>query len=339
MDNTKRLIATLMLAALLTVFYSCNKENNTKNKAELMMIKSDDLNYYLLQFKAKMQSLSKNNEALELEDALWHLEAMLNYTYGDADYQTSDIQCDTITSNLNITNNTITMAQLNETFNTICGKIEKTYNDCLLPEKSVLAIKTIVQDNNNSYNTIKSVLIVRGLTIPYLWFDSTDYWDEYYYEDVGYVSGGGKCGPYSGQCLDSGAPNELTKKANLRIPQYGCPDGFQVYFTDIEDICVFPTDCDPFLYDENSPCHCKLYINPQDPNNPYHNPSHCIPPEDLNYYISKFVELMNYYKPSGKVAISAKYIYDTIPSIPGTFMIGLCITYAEVHFRPIGNDL
>lgn len=121
---------------------------------------------------------------------------------------------------------------------------------------------------------------------------------------VGYA--GGKCGPYAGQCLDSGAPNELTRMANMRIPEYGCPHGYRKYFSDILLVRKYARE-DDFLIDSDSPCGYKIYYNSHDPYDPSYNPSHCIPPEDMNYYLSKGPELIYHYKPEGKSVISAFY--------------------------------
>lgn len=153
---------------------------------------------------------------------------------------------------------------------------------------------------------------------------------------VGYA--GGKCGPYVGQCLDSGAPNELTKKANLWIPHYGCGSGYRLYFTGVEYEVRKHGSEDLFLDDPNSPCGYKIYVNPLDPDNPYHNPTHCIPPEDMNYYISVFPEILEHYKPEGMVAIEAQYSHDILTSIPGSVEFLLSIKYGTCHCEPILYD-
>ena len=103
--------ALLVVAAVSVAVVSCKKENTkalpTSNAKEAFDTRQiEDMNAYLKDFKQKMQSATKGeDETLSIEDADWHLEAVLNYTYGDAGYETTDIQCDaflcTISTNEN----------------------------------------------------------------------------------------------------------------------------------------------------------------------------------------------------------------------------------------------
>lgn len=81
----------------------------------------------------------------------------------------------------------------------------------------------------------------------------------------------------------------------------------------------------------------RMLNNSNDPYDPSHNPSHCIPPEDMNYYLSKFLEIEEHYKPSGKVIIEACYYYDVLTSIPGSIEFGLELLYAVVYCEPTGQ--
>ena len=222
---------------------ACNKEKaEIKTIAETeTVLKEDDMSAYLKQFKEKMQSAAKGDETLSMEDARWHLEAVLNYTYGDAGHQTSDIQCDTFYCMLHANGEEVTLAQLNEAFEALSYDVEKAYGNCNLPDKSVLAIQTSFEDESKDGDiVVRSVLSMRGLSpfTSFMWFDSTDYWHEWYYDDGnGYIEAYGKCGPYAGECPDSGAPRELTKKLRLRMPNYYCLQG-NGYYTDYEEVLL-----------------------------------------------------------------------------------------------------
>ena len=346
MKKTRIVVGMLALATVAAIVIACTKEKETtvdqSSNQMTSVSKEDDMSAYLKHFKEKMQSAEKGNETLSLEDARWHLEAVLNYTYGDAGYQTSEIQRDTFYCKIPCQGEEIAFVQLNEVFSLFSNSIEKAFAECVLPEKSILVIQTRIKtDSKDGDLIIQTILSTRGQSTmpnPY-WFDSTDYWSEYYFVDengVGYA--GGKCGPYAGQCLDSGAPNELTKKANLWIPHYGCGSGYRLYFTGVEYEVRKHGSEDLFLDDPNSPCGYKIYVNPLDPDNPYHNPTHCIPPEDMNYYISVFPEILEHYKPEGMVAIEAQYSHDILTSIPGSVEFLLSIKYGTCHCEPILYD-
>ena len=312
------IIGALAFLVVAVVFVACTKEkekNVTQSDSEMVTIsKEEDMSAYLKQFKEKMQSASKSDETLSLEDARWHLESVLNYTYGDAGHEISDIQCDTFYYTLHASGDEVTLARLNEAFITLSKDVENAYADCNLPEKSILAIQTVFENESKDNDiVVQAILNVRGFVAIPMWFDSTDYWNEWYYDyGNGNIDAGGQCGPFVGHHPESGAPLELTKKLNLRIPDYGCFQG-SGYFTDIEQIVLSCHDYyyypyDDFVYDDNSPCHYKIYYRNEDPHVPWaSNPGGCICPEDMNYYLSKGPELINHYCPLGKDVISAYY--------------------------------
>lgn len=312
MKKFRILLEALVLGVVAATIFACAKENGNKvaNICEKVTVsKNGDMSAYLKEFKAKMQSASKDDETLSIEDARWHLEAVLNYTYGDAGYLTSDIQCDTFYYELPIDGDEIPLNRLNEVFMVLSKDVEIAFTECNLPEKSVLAIQTTVEDKRKGGNVIvQAVLFTRGLPTLKTWFDSTDYWSDYYNDECHY--GNGKCGPYAGQCYESGAPRELTKLANVRIPEYGCREGYRKYVTDIEVVWLNAIENSDFIWDDNSPCGYKIYYNSGDPTDPSHNPSHCIPPDDMNYYLSKFTEIVSHYTPNGKSPLCAMYMKD-----------------------------
>ncbi len=344
MKKARFLVGAMALTMLAVIIVACTKEKEKKaarNSSEMVTVsKEDDMSAYLKQFKEKMRSASKGGETLSLEDARWHLEAVLNYTYGDAGHQTTEIQRDTFCCNLLVQGEEIALAQLNEAFVLLSQDVENAYADCDLTEKSILSIQVLFDNNSkDDVVVIRSVLTTRGLGLMD-WpprFDSTDYWSDYSVTYDGQTWGDGKCGPYSGQYLNSGAPHELTIMANLRIPLYGCQPGYRMFLTDIFPVEIYPRD-NYFLIDSNSPCGYKIYYNSNDPYDPSHNPSHCIPPDDMNYYLDKFNEIMLYFKPNGKVPVDATYIYDVLTSIPGAVMHRLDIDYAIIHCELVGFD-
>ena len=94
--------------------------------------------------------------AVGVDDAQWHLEAVLNYTYGDAGQLTSDIQCDTFYYTIHTEKDEVPLYQLNEAFNAFSQNVEKAFGNCTLPDKSVLAIQTTFVLKNTS-QTVNSL--------------------------------------------------------------------------------------------------------------------------------------------------------------------------------------
>lgn len=337
------LIVALALAVVIFTIIACNKEKaDTQKQAEEEIVsKEEDMSAYLKKFKEKMQSPSKGGETLSMEDARWHLEAVLNFTYGDAGHQTSDIQCDTLYYTIHANGDEITLAQLNDAFNALSYDVEKAYDNCLLPDKSVLAIQTSFENENKSGDVVvKSILNTRGFHPSNMWFDSTDYWNEWYADfGDGYIYAGGKCGPYAGECTNSGAPKELTKKLQPRLVSYGCSNG-TIYFSDYENCSISLDEVDDpsFMYDENSPCGYKLFYNSDK-----HIAYVCIDPAGMNYYLSKGVELIEHYAPEGKVAVSAKYGWSEYVGLKAERTWAsfhyIEVTYASYYCNPNGGGL
>lgn len=169
MKKFRILMGALALTLVAAIIFACTKEKETKaaynNSDRVAVSKEDDMSAYLKQFKEKMQSASKDDETLSLEDARWHLEAVLNYTYGNAGNQTTDIQCDTFYYKLHIVSDEVTLAQLNEAFNALSINVEKVFADCDLPDKSILAIQTRFEDEHkNGDINVRVIMDTRALS-------------------------------------------------------------------------------------------------------------------------------------------------------------------------------
>ena len=341
MKKTRIIVGVLALAVVAAIVFACTKEKETRvtqSSNEMTSVsKEDDMSAYLKQFKEKMQSAEKGDEALSLDDARWYLEAVLNYTYGDAGHLFSDIQYDTFYYKLPVRDGEITFGQLNEAFKVFSNNVEEVYEESKLPEKRILAIQTKFNTDDSKGDGVSAQIIVNtsGIVPVYPWFDSTDYWNEWYYDDwYGYIMSGGKCGPYMGDCPESGAPLELTRKVNLRIPKDACQNG-NGYYTDVfsgilsHQLSDFNQD---FLDDENSPCTYKLYYRTENPEFPeLSNPGGCICPEDMNYYLSKGPELIYHYKPEGMSVISAFYRSEEIVCSYTNCFHDMVLSYGIFH--------
>lgn len=333
MKNLKYIMATLMVALIVAVVcVACNKDKETAKPIDSApTIEQDGMNAYLKDFKERMQSGEKANETLNLEDAIWHLEAVLNYSYANAENQITDIKCDTFIYTIQTSGEEMNLSQINDAFNDLSEDIEIAFNKSNLPNKNILSIRTEFEDiAKTNAISVKSIVTTSGISTIGLWFGETDYWCE------GYEYG--KCGTYSGDCIGSDATIELSKKLNMRLPTY---DHISIsrggYFTDIERFVIGEADSDfpedDFLIDEESPCHYKIYYNSNSFTDPYSNMTGCIPPRDMNYYLSKGPEIIAHYQPEGKVIISAQYLFGYYVSLPPrpTFH-QLVIDYGVFHF-------
>ena len=184
-------MGAMALAVVAAIIIACTKEKETKmdqSSNEMTTVsKEGDMSAYLKHFKEKMQSAEKGAESLSLEDACWHLEAVLNYTYGDAGYPTSDIQCDTFCCKLNTEGEDVCLASLNEVYTVLSKNVERVYASCAFPDKSILSVQTLFEDDRNDAGVIvRAIVTTRGRLTTKIRFDSTDYWSDYYNEDWHY---------------------------------------------------------------------------------------------------------------------------------------------------------
>ena len=306
MKKFRILMGALALAMAAVVIIACNKEKaEIKTFAETETIsKEDDMSAYLKHFKEKMQSAAKGDETLSMEDARWHLEAVLNYTYGDAGRQISDIQCDTFYYVLPINGDEVSLAQLNEAFDSLSADVEKSLATCDLPDKSILAIQTrLKNDRRDDFVVIQVTMDVRGcysgaVSIP---FGLTDYWFE--------NEGAGKCGPYLGECVGMGAVQALESKINSNLPAYQCFQGHG-YFTDFDSIAIEDSYIYHYLEDSLSPYGYRIHYH----GCPTWQFPTCLSPDDLNYYLVEALKLVNELKPVGNeiVRMTNEY-YEAVP--------------------------
>jgi hypothetical protein len=302
MKKSRILMGVLALTIVAAIIIACTKEKEamvSQSASETITVsKEDDMSAYLKQFKEKMQSAEKGDEVLSLEDARWHLEAVLNYTYGDAGHQTSDIQCDTFQNKLQTNEGIVTLSDINQAFNHISQKVEQTIANCPLPNKSILSIQTrLIDERESDCITLQSLIKTRGLSpFPIHWYvNSTDYWYENDYS--------GKCGPYEGTCTGKGAVQVIKEKIVLNKPITAC-NGGDLYYTDFQEITIGESLAWNML-DTNSPhgyrVPCIICPSNEAPV--------CFSPEDMNYYIYEGLKLSNEFCPSGKVLYDMSNVY------------------------------
>lgn len=304
MKKVKILSVALALTIVAAVIIACTKEKETKvaqNSNEMVTVsKEDDMSAYLKQFKEKMQSTSKSDETLSMEDARWHLEAVLNYTYGDVGHQTSYIQCDTFYYKLPTDGVEVSLDQLNEAFNSLSIDVEKTFAACNLPDKSILDIQTRFEnESKDGIVTVQAIMDVRGWIISTLPspFGPTDYW----FED----DWSGKCGQYVGECIGTGSVQALESKINSNLPSVKCYQG-SGYFTDIDSIAIYDDYIIEYLQDPLSPYGYRIHYK----GGPTWQYPTCLSPDDLNYYLGEALKLVNELKPVGKEIIRVTNAYE-----------------------------
>lgn len=104
MKTTKTLLAALAIAL---VFGACSKEDT--NKQNLMATADADPSSLVLGFKQKMEDHQngiylKSSEKIQIDSAIWYIDATLNYTYADAGHAFARLHRDTLYTEMSLVN-------------------------------------------------------------------------------------------------------------------------------------------------------------------------------------------------------------------------------------------
>jgi hypothetical protein len=111
MKTTKTLLAALAIAL---VFGACNKEDT--NKQNLMATNEPDPSSLVLGFKQKMEDHKngiylKSDEKIQIDSAIWYIDATLNYTYANGNHSFARLHWDTLFIEMDILNSYQAMYQ------------------------------------------------------------------------------------------------------------------------------------------------------------------------------------------------------------------------------------
>jgi uncharacterized lipoprotein YehR (DUF1307 family) len=97
MKNFKKLFTVMLVLSI--IFTACNKDTSLTEQNQI-----DPTEQKILDFKEKMNSGDKSGETMAVEEAVWNIEAALNYTYNDFD-ATELLSIDTVRIPITINDN------------------------------------------------------------------------------------------------------------------------------------------------------------------------------------------------------------------------------------------
>lgn len=287
------LILSLILASVAIIIVSCKKENHeTNSKREIASEASGDLgnmDEYLVGFRNQLNNAFNSKETIGLDQAQRDLGNLLNFDYGDANYPTNVYQKDTIRLNLPLVEGEVYLKDLGEAYQKAKKEISETFNNVVLPEKSVYAIVCSIskQTRDESDAEIQLVLITRGVNpglLIKISIDTTDNWH------VGYFVKG-KC---DGTCEDDDHASIIAKVFCNNRPPVNCANG-RLYYTNYHG-----NTFRSFEYPEtgSGPSYCGylLWDGPL-----YELLNHCIEYPEMQYYYNNFCQIMEDLLPYGSV--------------------------------------
>ena len=268
-----------IITIILITFYACKKDidkiNNNDNQTEIT-----NLDDYLIEFKEKIKSSERSNDYISIEDAEWHLTALQNFELCDASNFCPNIIIDTFYTNLRVKNDSVSLFELNDVYESNISKIVDKYRELDGDFKNIYYINSKIESNYRSdfakVTTITNMINDNSniITSPNV-FDSTDYWYDF--------EGKGKCGEYAGECIGQDATTQMNMKLQYYIPTYNCVNG-RVYFTDISSH-LYVGARNPYCEDSPTPPYC-LHVGTS-------QYEMCMSPDDLNWYLNKSLEIID----------------------------------------------
>ena len=156
MKKTILFIATLLVAAVISVaVVSCKKEKqetSSSNNTEQAVQSADNMDEYLISFKKKLLSAQKGDETISIEQAQQDLGNLLNFDFGDANYETNIYQIDTINVKLTLSEGQVDFSELALTYQNAVHSILDVYHKIDLPEKSISSISCQFYETENKDN-------------------------------------------------------------------------------------------------------------------------------------------------------------------------------------------
>jgi hypothetical protein len=325
----KTIYQITLLVLLVIVIHSCQKEiaHIEQAKDVLFSDKIENMDQYLTDFKIKMSNPLKSGEMLNLEDARWHLSALLNFSYADAKTHYEFFSVDTFYTTLPLSDHLVSINDLNDAFTVLSDFVISAYYAIESEDKTIIIAEVRIESTDNPETEVW-VVSTMGYNPPNLGpsFGETDWW----YWGLGghYGTGPGKCGEYEGEGIGLDASVVLTSKAMISI---SLPSG-RVYFTGEGTIFIHPLDYEVSPEDHPFGRNSLLFLE-YPPVEPW-----CLCPDEMNYYLNniKYI-IMPDHKPDDKIIIKyfieSDWIHETI------YVHFAHLTFGIPHVSPLPPDL
>jgi hypothetical protein len=304
----KKLILTLAIISVtgILIFSGCTKDTEQKDTRQQVFQPSEQdlaIEGKILDFKQKLDyarenpNLKSGEDDMTVEEAVWNIEALVNYTYADASAEYENLVSKSFNITVGLTNGNIAFVEAGETYEKVVDSLSVKFNQ-ITSENKILIVADISVIESDGETVTFGVDPGIGTDGPPGWmndFGPTDYW---FYGQLD-----GKCDQYIGQGEGSDAAEQIQFKVNMRR---SLPVGHS-YFTDIKNVYCNPLE-EVIVFENNVYCECCDLVNPNDPNpwdnindmllffnygypgvNNFHD---CISPNEMNFYLDGLEEIV-----------------------------------------------
>ena len=293
-------LATLITASLIII--SCQKEQTGIYKQQTQTeqsLKDAKLEKRIVAFRDKIDLIRENptlksgTEPMEIDSAVWYIEATSNYTYGNASASLEDYIIDSSYFEVTLTNGKVLFSDIQAIYDKVINSLSIHYARIVSNEKQLLVADISLKVSDGEIATIQltsgfGINNSEGLGNSFPW-----YWGW----ELGRCDG-------SGLGVGKDAADIIKQLANFTI---GVPSG-NSYYTDVEMKYVYPCEF------QNSNGQCLTFEDFQE----YTLNHQCLSTKEINFYKNGLVQIGNLLKQVGKSVISYHLFDDTAFGLCGS---------------------
>lgn len=279
MKKSNSILAMVAMAILVTTvaIVSCKKEtdnalnqrrNNTQRTVDISQI--DDMTAYFKDFRRKMTG-SRGDEAMNIEDAAWHLASLANIDYCRVNVEYNEVEFDTIEMQVNVMDGIMLISDINLAYNQMCAEIQQFKKDFNHYDQNLYFINVFINGNGiakialmTSYTSLSRDLDDHHWYFPETFYFSMDSVCDLYFNNSTQYSWDSIARDQLNRILNfyehhTNTPDVIsyipTRNHTFEYPNY--PDSYGSPFLDNSrvfagDVCVGGT----FILTLNEMCYC-----------------------------------------------------------------------------------
>lgn len=233
---------------------------------------------------------SRSSLQMNYDSAIWYTEGLLNYEFANNTHMITEEEFFEFSYSIPANSYIIELSDLQTLYSVITDSILAT-----VPVDKIVDGVDIEMDYelSNQSTIVVDIAFSYGYEIYemryiYPYVGSADYWWATWSD--------GKCGAYSGQGVGQDAGDKLEYSFNHPTGR----TNYNYYYTDVIYALIHPSDVEEsnnwgvyMMWD---------YVGGND--------NDCLSPDEINYYISKFLYIRDLFCPSGKQYINVDVLND-----------------------------
>lgn len=279
------------------IVYSCQKEQSgidMPTDQTGQSFKDAQLEKRIISFRDKIDLIRENptlksgSDPMDVDSAVWYIEATSNLTYGDASFETEEFIVDSAFIEVPVTNGQILWADVQAAYDQVVDSLSEHNANITANQKQLIVADISLKESDDNTATFE---VTSGFGTDGTSGFGNDYpW--YWGWELGRCDG-------SGLGVGADAADKIAYLANMLIP---VPSG-NSYYTDVEYVW-------------------KSYWDVPTNNNPYgdyllfhdfqeYTLNHaCLSTDEIGYYKSALLLIGNTYKPSSEYSVIRFFLWD-----------------------------